>query len=99
MEKKICQRPIFSVSILSICFLASVIFSGYYEVSEIDTFSPNLCLEDQDLDTLISIEKAKFQSSISCFQSPLLPDCKSFQILAFFYQSSLGKQINLPIRC
>jgi len=99
MEKKFHQRPIISVSFLLICFLVSLVFSSYLEYSEVDIFSPNLWFEDQDLSTLTTIEKVKFNPSIAYFEHPLLPVCISFQIPLFVLPISLNNPIDSPIRC
>ncbi len=98
MGKKICQRPIISVSFLSICFLVGLVFASYYEMSEVDTFSPNLCYENQDLATSTFTEKTKINLSIPYFEHPLLSMCNSFlQGLPCFI--NLPRQPNCPIRC
>jgi hypothetical protein len=99
MEKNFRQRPIISASFLSICLFVGLVFSGYLEYSEVDIFSPNLCFEDQDLGTLTTVEKVKFNPSISHFDHSLLPVCIPFQIPLFVFPVSLDNQINNPIRC
>ena len=99
MEKFFRQRPIILVSFLSICFLVGLVFSGYFEMSEVDNFSPNLSFEDQDLGTLTTVEKVKVNLSFSCFEHPLLPICNSFLQASLVLPISLDNQINCPIRC
>ena len=99
MEKIFRQRSIISISFLSICLVLGLVFSGISDLSEIDIFSPNLRFEDQDLSTLTTIEKVKFNPSISYFEHPLLPVSLSFPIPLFVLPISLDNQINSPIRC
>ena len=100
MENFSRQRPITLVSFLSICFLAGLFFSGYFEMSEVDIFFPNLSFEDQDLGTLTTAEKVKVNLSSSCFfEHPLLPICNSSLQASLVLPIYLDNQINCPIRC
>lgn len=98
MENKFRQRLAFLVSFLAICFFVGLVFSGYYELSEMDIFSP-LCFENQDLNTLTTIEKVKFSPPISYFEQLLPPVFTSFQISPLVLPISLDSQIIRPIRC
>jgi hypothetical protein len=98
MEKESRQSPVLLASFLAICFLGGLIFSGYYDLSEVDIFSP-LCFESPDLSTLATIEKVKINQPVSCFKITFLPVCTSFQIPFLVLPITLGDQINNPIRC
>jgi hypothetical protein len=98
MGKKFRQRPVLLNSFLAICFSVGLIFSGYYDLSEADIFSP-LCFESPDLSTLATIEKVKINQPVSCFNDSFLPVCTSFQIPFLVLPITLGDQINNPIRC
>lgn len=96
MENFSGQRPNILVFFLSICFLVGLVFSGYYEMSEVDIFSTNPSFENQDLSTLTTVEKVKVNLSYSYFENPLLIICNSFSLVL---PISLDNQINCPIRC
>lgn len=98
MIKKIRQRPTSLVSFLSFCFFVSLIFSGYYDLIEIDIYTP-LSFENQDLSTLTPIEKLKFNPPISNFEQLLPPVFISFQVVPLVLLLSLDSQIIKPIRC
>ena len=95
MENFPRQRPNILGSFLSICFLVGLVFSGYYEMSEVDIFSTNPFFENQDLGTLIPVEKVKVNLSYY-FENPLLPICNSFYLVL---PIPFDNQINCPIRC
>jgi hypothetical protein len=78
MGKSFRRKSQLFASFLSICFLVALVFSVYYEMSEVDAFSSNLCYEEQDLGTLTTVEKVKVNLSFSYFEHPLLPICNSF---------------------
>ncbi len=96
MENFSRQRPNNVLSFLSICFLVGLVFSGYYEMSEVDIFSTNPSFENQDLGTLTTVEKVKPNLSYYYFENPLMPICNSFSLVL---PIPLDNQINCPIRC
>ncbi len=100
MGKFFRQKSIILVSFLAIFFLGGLIFSGYLTLSEVDSFSPNLSFEDQDLATLATVEKIKVNHlSFSYFEHSFLPVSVSSHIPILILPNFLDDQINTPIRC
>jgi len=87
------------VSFLSFCFLAAPAFSCWYDLTEVDAFSPQLNFENPDLSSLAFIDKLQLNSAL--LQTS--PDA----ILNDFSISVVGLQLRIfpftfqlsPLRC
>jgi hypothetical protein len=97
---KYCQRrQIFSVPVLSLCFLCALVFTDYYEISEVDCFSSNLVYESIDLPTLSNLEKSKTLISPADTDYSLLGLYSLEHITDLRTPTALDEKISGRLRC